>query len=104
MTMQNLAIVFGPTLFGQPAPAADPSSSIADAPHQNQVSKIPRITFLKWLDLVYYTRRLKRFSIIIPISLSTNLDEFVHLSQLRCVYRLLYYVVGGFWLPLYLFL
>jgi len=36
MTMQNLAIVFGPTLFGQPAPAADPSSSIADAPHQNQ--------------------------------------------------------------------
>lgn len=40
MTMQNLAIVFGPTLFGQPAPSADPSSSIADAPHQNQVGNI----------------------------------------------------------------
>ncbi|KAJ3789826.1 Rho GTPase activation protein [Lentinula aff. detonsa] len=36
MTNQNLAIVFGPTLFGQSAPTAGPSSSIADAPYQNQ--------------------------------------------------------------------
>ncbi|KIK60508.1 hypothetical protein GYMLUDRAFT_167927 [Collybiopsis luxurians FD-317 M1] len=36
MTTQNLAIVFGPTLFGQPAPSAGVSSGIADAPYQNQ--------------------------------------------------------------------
>ncbi|KAF5343826.1 hypothetical protein D9757_013914 [Collybiopsis confluens] len=36
MTTQNLAIVFGPTLFGQPASSAGASNSIADAPFQNQ--------------------------------------------------------------------
>lgn len=39
MSMQNLAIVFGPTLFGQSSPAnGQANGAMADAPHQNQVS------------------------------------------------------------------
>lgn len=43
MSMQNLAIVFGPTLFGQIAPVVgnngQMNGGIADAPFQNQVSE-----------------------------------------------------------------
>jgi len=39
MSMQNLAIVFGPTLFSQQLPTngMDAGGAIADAPYQNQV-------------------------------------------------------------------
>jgi len=37
MSMQNLAIVFGPTLFGQHAPVNGQGGVIADTPLQNQV-------------------------------------------------------------------
>ena len=37
MSMQNLAIVFGPTLFGQYAPVNGQGGVIADTPLQNQV-------------------------------------------------------------------
>ena len=42
MSIQNLAIVFGPTLFGQIAPSMDAhgqaNGGMADAGHQNKVS------------------------------------------------------------------
>lgn len=43
MSMQNLAIVFGPTLFGQIAAANGQANGggMADAPYQNQVR--PRV-------------------------------------------------------------
>ena len=39
MSMQNLAIVFGPTLFGQQMPTngLEAGGVMADAPYQNQV-------------------------------------------------------------------
>jgi hypothetical protein len=39
MSTQNLAIVFGPTLFSQFGPASAPgqSNGIADAPYQSKV-------------------------------------------------------------------
>jgi len=47
MSMQNLAIVFGPTLFGQQAPGNGQGGAIADAPYQNQVRVC---SFLMWYD------------------------------------------------------
>jgi Rho GTPase-activating protein RGD1 len=42
MSIQNLAIVFGPTLFGQMAPTVNGhmngNNTMADAAHQNKVS------------------------------------------------------------------
>jgi hypothetical protein len=44
MSMQNLAIIFGPTLFGQAAITngsnGNTNTGIADAPHQNKVSVV----------------------------------------------------------------
>ena len=53
MSMQNLAIVFGPTLLGQHAPVNGQGGVIADTPFQNQVrilSMIIKFYFLIMLN------------------------------------------------------
>lgn len=46
MSMQNLAIVFGPTLFGQaPVVGQQNGGVIADTPYQNLVSDLWLTTF-----------------------------------------------------------
>lgn len=44
MSMQNLAIVFGPTLFGQPLSMANGAgTAMPDTFHQNLVSLLTRL-------------------------------------------------------------
>ena len=53
MSMQNLAIVFGPTLFGGQHPAVNgQGGAIADTTHQNQVRYFLKIIFAKFSDRI----------------------------------------------------
>ena len=51
MSMQNLAIVFGPTLFGQHAAVNGQGGAIADTTYQNQV-RIGCQNLRKFLDRI----------------------------------------------------
>lgn len=75
MTIQNLAIVFGPTLFGQMMPGNGINgqmNGMADAAHQNKAS---HLTWGLGRKTDKWNRLLKRFSSITPISSLTKLSR-----------------------------
>lgn len=63
MSIQNLSIVFGPTLFGQVAPGTDvngqANGGMADAGHQNKVNN--HLNVLNNMDLMLYYRPFKLY-------------------------------------------
>jgi hypothetical protein len=69
MSIQNLAIVFGPTLFGQaPVVGQQNGGVIADTPFQNLVSELLHVQ-----HKLIANRRWRLFLHTTPISLSMNL-------------------------------
>lgn len=79
MSMQNLAIVFGPTLFGLHTSANGQGGVMSDTTFQNMVRAFSLIVVSCCYSCMrrLNCRRSRRFSTTIRISLSTNQSELV---------------------------
>lgn len=75
MSMQNLSIVFGPTLFGQHASISGQGGVMADASFQNIVRRFPLISMTYQTDRFFFEHPTQAIETILNHYTDIFIDE-----------------------------